>query len=189
MWVDECFFWYRLTRVVLDKIHRALQWLCVHACMRACMCMCMNAVWPKKIYCKLASNWSTELWICVFFSLLRSCAQFATEIFSNRNLRVSPDDVVIHLRWTSQSVATLHFSLNAYTYCAACFKPVAQHALCATVHLPIQSPSLLLLWSGVSIVRFLYIDGNLCNAHVRNFLGNLAMKGFSKSAYICGSSD
>jgi len=29
MWVGECFFWYWLTRVVADKIHRAIKWLCV----------------------------------------------------------------------------------------------------------------------------------------------------------------
>jgi len=30
--VGECFFWYWLTRVVLDKIHRAEKWLCVCVC-------------------------------------------------------------------------------------------------------------------------------------------------------------
>jgi len=29
VWVGECFFWYRLTRVVPDKFHRAVKWLCV----------------------------------------------------------------------------------------------------------------------------------------------------------------
>jgi len=32
----ECFFWYRLTRVVPDKIHRAVKWLC---------CVCCLAIW------------------------------------------------------------------------------------------------------------------------------------------------
>ena len=31
-WVGECFFWYRLTRVVLDKFHRAVKQLCVCVC-------------------------------------------------------------------------------------------------------------------------------------------------------------
>jgi len=30
--VSECFFWYRLTRVVPDKIHRDVKWLCVYVC-------------------------------------------------------------------------------------------------------------------------------------------------------------
>jgi len=30
--MSECFFWYQLTRVVRDKIHRAVKWLCVCAC-------------------------------------------------------------------------------------------------------------------------------------------------------------
>jgi len=25
----QCTFWYQLTRVVLDKVHRAIKWLCV----------------------------------------------------------------------------------------------------------------------------------------------------------------
>ena len=29
VWVGECFFWYRLTRVVPDKFHRAVKRLCV----------------------------------------------------------------------------------------------------------------------------------------------------------------
>jgi len=31
--VGECFFWYQLTRVVPDKILRAVKWLCVYVCM------------------------------------------------------------------------------------------------------------------------------------------------------------
>ena len=34
VWVCECFFWYRLTWVVQDKIQRAVKLLCV------CVCMC-----------------------------------------------------------------------------------------------------------------------------------------------------
>jgi len=30
--MGECFFWYQLTWVVLDKIHRAIKWLCVVHC-------------------------------------------------------------------------------------------------------------------------------------------------------------
>jgi len=35
VWVGECFFWYRLTQVVLDKIQRAVKRLCVFV--RACV--------------------------------------------------------------------------------------------------------------------------------------------------------
>ena len=37
VWVGECFFWYRPTRVVPDK--RPLNG-CVRACVRACVCCC-----------------------------------------------------------------------------------------------------------------------------------------------------
>jgi len=30
----KCTFWYRLTRVVPDKVHRAIKWLCV--CIYSC---------------------------------------------------------------------------------------------------------------------------------------------------------
>jgi len=39
--VGECFFWYRLTRVVPDKFHRAVKWLCVCVCDRE---WCINSV-------------------------------------------------------------------------------------------------------------------------------------------------
>ena len=39
MWVGECFFCYRLTRVVLYKIQRAVKQLCVCVCICACMLM------------------------------------------------------------------------------------------------------------------------------------------------------
>jgi len=35
--VGECFFWYRLTRVVPDKFHRAVKRLCV-----LCVCLFLN---------------------------------------------------------------------------------------------------------------------------------------------------
>ena len=37
--VGECFFWYRLTRVVPDKFHRAVKRLCVCVMMRFVVCM------------------------------------------------------------------------------------------------------------------------------------------------------
>jgi len=35
--VGECFFWYRLTPFVPDKIQRAVKWLCV------CVCVLVHA--------------------------------------------------------------------------------------------------------------------------------------------------
>jgi len=39
VWVGECFFWYRFTRVVPDKIHRAVKRLCVCVCVCVCRLM------------------------------------------------------------------------------------------------------------------------------------------------------
>jgi len=46
--VGECFFWYRLTRVVPDNFHRAVKRLCV------CVCVCVHSTDHgafHKIYC------------------------------------------------------------------------------------------------------------------------------------------
>jgi len=40
--VGECFFWYRLTQNVPDKIQRALKQLCVCMCVRACVTVADN---------------------------------------------------------------------------------------------------------------------------------------------------
>ena len=40
---ENVFFWYWLTRVVLNKIQRAVKWLCVCVSVCACVCMCMHA--------------------------------------------------------------------------------------------------------------------------------------------------
>jgi len=38
----KCTFWYQLTRVVLDKVQRAVKWLCMCACVCVCVCVCLN---------------------------------------------------------------------------------------------------------------------------------------------------
>jgi len=35
----KCTFWYRLTRVISDKVHRAVKWLCV-----VCVCLCVYCI-------------------------------------------------------------------------------------------------------------------------------------------------
>ena len=45
VWVGECSFWYWLTWVVLDKIQRAIKWLCV------CVCVCVYR--PDLVLCEL----------------------------------------------------------------------------------------------------------------------------------------
>jgi len=39
VWVGECFFWYRLTRVVLDRFHTAVN--------RLCVCVCTEQFWKS----------------------------------------------------------------------------------------------------------------------------------------------
>jgi len=52
--IAKCTFWYQLTRVVPDKVQRAVKWLCV------CVCVCVCALtllvgqqeghlWPVKL--------------------------------------------------------------------------------------------------------------------------------------------
>jgi len=52
VWVGECFFWYRLTRVVPDKIHRAVKWLCV-----LCVCILVH----EMVIHKMAHESSSKL--------------------------------------------------------------------------------------------------------------------------------
>jgi len=40
--VYVCSFWYRLTRVVPDKIQRAVKWLCVCVCVCVCLSLCLS---------------------------------------------------------------------------------------------------------------------------------------------------
>jgi len=47
--MGECFFWYWLTRVVPDKIQRAVKQLCVCACVRACMCKMLTVTTHMKL--------------------------------------------------------------------------------------------------------------------------------------------
>jgi len=66
--VGECFFWYRLTRVVPDKFHRAVKRLCVCVCCctASCTTSCTtnqtNGVWADAAYdvCQHSA------WSCVY---------------------------------------------------------------------------------------------------------------------------
>jgi len=40
--VGKCFFWYRLTWVVSDKIQRALKWLCMCVCGAEVIKICLE---------------------------------------------------------------------------------------------------------------------------------------------------
>jgi len=66
--VGECFFWYRLTRVVPDKFHRAVKRLCVCvlpcnamlmwymllSCVCFCLCVCLSVCLP---HTDIVSKW------------------------------------------------------------------------------------------------------------------------------------
>ena len=47
--VGECFFWYRLTRVVPDNFHRAVKWLCVCLFVTASEEVLIKSKWKVKI--------------------------------------------------------------------------------------------------------------------------------------------
>jgi len=79
VWVGECFFWYRLTRVVPDKIQRAVKRLCVCVCVCVCVaswkCLPENGAlifvcywfvffrirWNRRYHCaSLSADWLEE---------------------------------------------------------------------------------------------------------------------------------
>ena len=48
--VGECFFWYRLTRVVPDKFHRAVKRLCVCVCVCNCLVQVQLKIDEKQMH-------------------------------------------------------------------------------------------------------------------------------------------
>ena len=80
--MGECFFWYRLTRVVPDKFHRAVKWLCVCVCVLSSelitFCYALVAIVGHHIICLALLQKSANSITC--FSL--SCV---SEFTGNRS--------------------------------------------------------------------------------------------------------
>jgi len=56
VWLGECFFWYRLTRVVPDKFHRAVK--------RLCVCVCYSTSWCLVEVMLIGINKSVKKFVC-----------------------------------------------------------------------------------------------------------------------------
>jgi len=85
VWVGECFFWYQLTRVVPDKLHRAVKWLCVCAYVRVCVCayvhvhvhVCVEIVTEDNIN-EYEVQWRNQLYEIMMFD---NCGLLPCEIW------------------------------------------------------------------------------------------------------------
>ena len=62
VWVGECFFWYRLTRVFPDKFHRAVK--------RLCVCVCPLSLTSRYFHSASATLSLTMLWYSSHLFLL-----------------------------------------------------------------------------------------------------------------------
>ena len=70
-WVGECFFWYRLTRVVPNKFHRAVKRLCVCVCLTLLVGRQEEHPAHKKLsdgVLAWLSVWSVAQMICIWSS-------------------------------------------------------------------------------------------------------------------------
>ena len=54
--MGECYFWYWLTQVFPDKIHRAVKQLCVCGCVCACVCNAMQCIFSLLAGCHLSGK-------------------------------------------------------------------------------------------------------------------------------------
>ena len=70
--VGECFFWYRLTRVVPDRFHRAVKRLCV-----CCVCQFARCRWRKRAYAQSLTSGSTNSMQPWIWHILRVTHQMA----------------------------------------------------------------------------------------------------------------
>ena len=61
--VGECFFWYRLTRVVPDNFHRAVK--------RLCVCVCVLSVWARCRFAYGPANAIASHYLLLQFTLTR----------------------------------------------------------------------------------------------------------------------
>jgi len=58
--VGECFFWYRLTRVVPDNVHRAVKWLCVCVCSVDIVTVGSRSKWGFRRNVQKCNSWHTQ---------------------------------------------------------------------------------------------------------------------------------
>ena len=66
VWVGECFFWYRLTRVVPDKFHRAVKWLCVCVCVQKQFWRITQTPKSKSVYWYLDKSLAKISWKSIY---------------------------------------------------------------------------------------------------------------------------
>ena len=74
--MGECFFWYRLTRVVPDKIQRAVKWLCVCVCVCVCSLELVNVIFNVGGAC--FDTYTADFLVCRCLSVEYSMSTLGT---------------------------------------------------------------------------------------------------------------
>jgi len=106
--VGECFFWYRLTRVVPDKIHRAIKWLC-------CVCLLLALIPDGHLTAFCVTFCRSPLIITLVLLIFTLMPLFSTLSFHSRSLLIR-SSLVSAMTATSSAYNNSHHkaTLNSF---------------------------------------------------------------------------
>ena len=128
--VGECFFWYRLTRVVPDNSHRAVK--------RLCVCVC--CYYHFTALCPWLPGWANTRWnIYVFIPILYLLPPFTT-IHNILPVQFTCLTIFLHnlcpnILWSTSWSGTLCFMLHIFTQLLFSFRnpwPCQCNFFCST---------------------------------------------------------
>jgi len=96
VWVGECvFFWYQLTRVVPDKIQRAVKWLCVYLCVLVIKWLIYwNGLHSEFCFVGMESRWFWTWWRLICWKHARGDLMKFRKAYFRRSL-TSPSWLVM----------------------------------------------------------------------------------------------
>jgi len=124
--VGECFFWYRLTRVVPDKIHRAVK--------RLCVCVCVYLGEPVHDEHSPTHTYPDQSHFICFLHLLLSMASSLFDLHAWQSCCTTSVQVFFGLP-LGLNFETLHFILHTFLHSIIVF---------FLQHMPIPSQPVLL---------------------------------------------
>jgi len=157
VWVGECFFWYWLTLVVLDKIHRAVKWLCV--CTVKFHRVNVNVLRKLMFLCSTLACHRNGVYPLTAFSTAvrapvanRSTRANTPELVENTNNTEVPEPVEVESRLVIRHSCQIHQLENSQTlqvHLLFVYVPVVLYCSCALVHsscLQCSQPVAIAVW-------------------------------------------
>jgi len=98
--VTKCTFWYQLTQVILDKVQRAVKWLCVCVCVYVCFLMSFYV----KVSCCLHLFVPTMFAGCRLESQLRGSLDWNDTFLNIEHLKSSFPGYAVHVKTSNPTV-------------------------------------------------------------------------------------